>query len=172
MGVPQKEPLRALTEIEQQQRERLSKASSERVGVIRRANALLALAQGHTLTEAGKLAGISRLAVAQLVERFHQRGMATVLTIGPGRGRKLTSDQEVRTHILRTVQRCPDRQVDGTATWSLKTLERTIRRELGLPKLCAHTIHRVLRRTQATPINRVARGVRQEQPSGCTKRAS
>jgi hypothetical protein len=35
-------------------------------------------------------------------------------------------------------------RVDGTAIWSLKTLERTLRRELDLPKLCAHTIHRVL----------------------------
>jgi transposase len=144
MSAPQKNPLRALTASEQQQLERIVKASSERIDVVRRAKALLALTQGQALTEAGKLAGISRQAVAQLVERFHQRGMAAVLTIAPGRGRKLTYDQEVRAHILRTVQRPPDRQVDGTATWSLKTLERTIRRELGLPKLCAHTIHRVL----------------------------
>ena len=144
MSAPQKNPLRVLTASEHQQLECLTKARSERVDVVRRAKALLALAQGDTLTETGKQAGISRQAVAQLVERFHQRGMAAVLTIAPGRGRKLTSDQQVRAHILRTVQRSPDRQVDGTATWSLKTLERTLRRELGLPKLCAHTIHRVL----------------------------
>lgn len=115
MGAPQKNSLRALTEIEQQQLERLTKASSERLDVVRRAKALLALAQGLTLTKAGKQAGISRQAVVQLVERFHQREMAAVLTIAPGRGRKLTYGQEVRAHILRTVQRCPDRQVDGTA---------------------------------------------------------
>ena len=144
MGMPQKAPLRSLTELEQQQLQRLTKASSERIDVVRSAKVLLALAQGHTFTEAGKQAGISRQAVTQLVERFHQRGIAAVVTIAPGRGRKLTYDQEVRTYILRTMQRCPDRQVDGTATWSLKTLERTLRRELDLPKLCAHTIHRVL----------------------------
>ncbi len=137
---PQKNPFRSLTAEEQQQLEQIAKASSERIDVVRRAKALLALAQGHTFTAAGKQAEISRQAVAQLVERFHQRGMAAVLTIAPGRGRKPTYRQEVRGHILRTVQRCPDRQGDGTATWSLKTLERTLRRELGLPKLCAHTI--------------------------------
>ncbi len=144
MSAPQKHPLRALTASEQQQLERIAKASSERLDVIRRAKALLALTQGHTFTAAGKQAGFSRQAVAQLVERFHQRAMAAVLTVAPGRGRKLTYDQQVRTSILQTVQRPPDRQVDGTATWSLKTLERTLRRELGLPKLCAHTIHMVL----------------------------
>lgn len=144
MSAPQKNPLRALTGGEQQQIECLAKASSERLDVVRRAKALLALAQGHTFTEAGKQAGISRQAVAQLVERFHERGIAAVLTIAPGRGRKLTYDQEVRAHILHTLQRPPDRQVDGTAIWSLKTLERPLRRETGLPKLCAHTIHRVL----------------------------
>lgn len=144
MGKPQKVPLRSVTELEQQQFQRITKASSERIDVVRRAKTLLALAQGHSFTEAGKLAGLSRQAVAQLVERFHQRGMAAVLSIAPGRGRKPTSTQQVRTHILHTMQRPPDRQVDGTATWSLKTLERTLRREMGLPKWCAHTIHRVL----------------------------
>ena len=40
-------------------------------------------------------------------------------------------------------QRPPDRKVDGTATWSLSTLERTVRRE-GLPNVGATTIRRVL----------------------------
>src|SRR5215467_9354097 len=109
MSAPQKVPLRALTASEQQQLERIAKASSERLDVIRRAKALLALTQGHTFTATGKQAGFSRQAVAQLVERFHQRGMAAVLTIAPGRGRKLTYDQQVRTYILQTVQRPPDR---------------------------------------------------------------
>lgn len=60
MGMPQKAPLRSLTELEQQQLQRLTKASSERRDVVRCAKTLLALAQGHTFTEAGKQAGISR----------------------------------------------------------------------------------------------------------------
>ena len=67
MSAPQKNPLRVLTASEHQQLECLTKASSERVDVVRRAKALLALAQGDTLTETGKQAGISRQAVAQLV---------------------------------------------------------------------------------------------------------
>jgi hypothetical protein len=42
-----------------------------------------------------------------------------------------------------TAQRPPDRKADGTATWSLSTLERTLRRE-ACPRLGATTIRRVL----------------------------
>jgi hypothetical protein len=40
-------------------------------------------------------------------------------------------------------QRQPDRRVDGTATWSLTTLQRSLRRS-GLPQVGTSTIRRVL----------------------------
>ena len=46
--------------------------------------------------------------------------------------------------IVATAQRDPDRKRDGTATWSLSTLQRTLRRE-ALPAVGATTIRRVLR---------------------------
>src|SRR5262249_23300490 len=45
---------------------------------------------------------------------------------------------------LQELQRVPDRQADGTATWSLKTLERALRRA-ALPQVSATTIRVVLR---------------------------
>jgi hypothetical protein len=65
------------------------------------------------------------------------------LTIAGGRGRKPTYDSVARARIVATAQRPPERKVDGTATWSLSTLERTLRRE-ALPHLGATTIQRVL----------------------------
>jgi transposase len=44
---------------------------------------------------------------------------------------------------LQEVQRPPDREEDGTATWSLKMLERALRKK-GLPHLGASTIREVL----------------------------
>ena len=44
---------------------------------------------------------------------------------------------------MSTAQRSPDRRQDGTATWSLSTLKRSLRRQ-GLPQLGATTIRRVL----------------------------
>src|SRR5215211_5004370 len=72
-----------------------------------------------------------------------QSGRLGVLRIAAGRGRRPTYDAAARARIVATAQRSPDRKVDGTATWSLSTLERTLRRE-GLPRVGATTIRRVL----------------------------
>src|SRR5260370_24401868 len=87
MGARAKIALRRLSEAEQHTLQCVSKASSERVDTVKRAKALLAVAEGKTLTQAGRLSGLSREGVSQLVERFNQRGM-TVLAIAPGRGRQ------------------------------------------------------------------------------------
>jgi transposase len=60
-----------------------------------------------------------------------------------GRGRRATYDTPARARIVAAAQRAPNRQADGTATWSLKTLERTLRRE-AFPRLGATTVRRVL----------------------------
>jgi hypothetical protein len=47
---------------------------------------------------------------------------------------------------LREARRTPDREQDGTATWSLSTLQRALRRaEDGLPQVSTYTIWLVLR---------------------------
>jgi transposase len=142
MGARQKTALRPLSEAEQQAFRRVAKASSERVDTVKRAKALLSVADGKTLTQAGVSAGLSHEGVSQLVERFNQRGLA-VLAIAPGRGRKLKYEVQERTRVLQEVQRQPDREKDQTATWSLKLLERALRRA-GLPSIGATTIGRIL----------------------------
>ncbi|MHB8578118.1 MAG: helix-turn-helix domain-containing protein [Dehalococcoidia bacterium] len=80
--------------------------------------------------------------VANLVERFNQRGL-DALGIGSGRGRKPTYAADARAQIVALAQRPPERTADGTASWSLSTLQRTLRRE-ALPAVGATTIRRVL----------------------------
>ena len=143
MAPPQKETLRQIGADEQVILERLSRASSQRVDRVRRATALLAVARGQSFAEAAQQAGFkSGSAVAELVARFNARGLAA-LTIASGRGRKPGYDSTTRSRIVATAQRPPDRKVDGTGTWSLSTLERTLRRE-AFPQLGATTIRRVL----------------------------
>jgi transposase len=142
MGARQKQPLRPLSEVERHELQRVAKASSERVDTVKRAKALLAVAEGKTFTQAGMSAGLSREGISQLVERFNERGLA-ILMIAPGRGRKLTYHAEERACVLQEVQRQPDRKGDQTATWSLKTLERALRRR-DLPAIGATTIGRIL----------------------------
>src|SRR5215213_6340700 len=144
MATMQKERLRPLTIAEQRELKRITRASSERVDRVKRATAVLAVAGGQSFSAAARAAGFrSPGAVTYLVRRFNQVGLGA-LEIAAGRGRRPTYDALPRARIVATAQRSPDRKVDGTATWSLSTLERTIRRA-GLPRVGATTIRRVLR---------------------------
>jgi transposase len=139
----QKEPLRAVTAAERAALERLSKASSARVDRVRRATALLVVADGGSFAAAARAAGLrSGPGVAGVVRRFNQRGLGAV-AIAPGRGRRATYGTAERARIVAAAQRAPDRRRDGTGAWSLSTLERSLRRE-GLTRLGATTIRRVL----------------------------
>jgi transposase len=80
--------------------------------------------------------------VADLVARFNRRGLAA-LHIATGRGRRATYSASERARIVATAQRQPHRRTDGTATWSLSTLQRNLRRT-GLPRVGTSTIRRVL----------------------------
>lgn len=143
MAGVQKHPLRALTPQEEQELQRVAKATSERLDVVKRARALLKVRAGQCFTDAAREAGYkSGDSISQLVDRFNQQGL-WALFIAPGRGRKVTYTNAQRARIVQEVQRVPDREEDGTATWSLSTLERALRKE-ALPQVGATTIRQVL----------------------------
>lgn len=144
MAPPRRVSLRPLTHEEQTALARLAKASSERVDRVRRATALVAVGEGHSFAQAAQRAGLrSHSTVADLVERFNREGLGA-LRIATGRGRKPTYGPVARAEIVATAQRPPDRRADGTGTWSLSTLPRTLRRQ-DFPALGRTTIRRVLR---------------------------
>jgi transposase len=143
MPKAQKEPLRALTDQEEKELQRLVKASSERVDAVRRAKALLMVHQGHPFTQAAHQAGFHNGdSVCKLVKRFNQHGLAA-LSIATGRGRKPTYHHQERQQVLQVVHQTPDRKEDQTATWSLSLLQRSLRQK-GLKQIGASTIRRVL----------------------------
>jgi hypothetical protein len=124
MAAHQKQPLRPLTAAEQATLERICRAESERRDVARRAAALLAVHAGHSFSTAARATGFTvGDSVAQLVQRFNQHGLAA-LGIAAGRGPKPRYDAAARSAIVAVVQAPPDRQTDGTAVWSLTTLQR------------------------------------------------
>ena len=136
-------PLRTLSQEEEQVLQRMVKATSERVDVVKRAKALLAVQAGKPYTQAAQEAGYqSGDSVSQLVERFNQRGLAALL-IAPGRGRTETYTSEQRERIVQELRRVPDREQDQTATWSLMTLRNALRRE-ALPGIGVSTVREVL----------------------------
>lgn len=143
MSAHQKAPLRPLTESEATFLRRVVRASSERRDRVQRAQALLAVAAGASFSTAAQQAQYrTGDTISQLVARFNQGGLAA-LDIADGRGRQPTYGPTKRTQIVERLRQPPDRQRDGTASWSLKLLERTLR-ATALPQVCANTIRTVL----------------------------
>jgi transposase len=106
-----------------------------------RGRALLAVSDGCSYTDAALLVGRALGdSVAAWVARFNQMGPAA-LERQPG-GRPPTQyGAEERDRTLSEFRRLPDRERDGTATWSLNTLQRALRRAPdGLPKVSTYTI--------------------------------
>ncbi len=145
MPRPQKDPLRLLAPDERAGLERVSRSHTEPAARVARAKAVLAVAAGRRFTEAARLAGRrSGDAVAQLVIRFNREGLAA-LEPGHGGGQPKRYARRERERILQEVRREPDRDGDGTAVWSLATLQRALRRAPdGLPGISTYTIWRAL----------------------------
>lgn len=144
MARRQQEGLRVLTDEERATLARVQQRTSGRHDEVRRATALLAVGAGAGFAAAARVAGYAGgSAVHALVRRFNSRGLAAV-SIAPGRGPKLTYDAATRAQVVALAQRPPDRKLDGTATWSLSTLERAVQREI-FPAPKARTIAQILR---------------------------
>ena len=140
-----KDPLRRFTEEERHWLERIARSRAEPAGHVARAKALLAVADGRTYTQAAALAG-RRVGdtVAAWVARFNREGLAA-LEPGHGGGPAPAYGEAERARILAEFRRQPDREGDGTATWSLTTLRRALRSaEDGLPAVSTDTIGRAL----------------------------
>lgn len=137
----QKAPLRPVTTEEREVLERLSRAQSEPASHVARAKVLLAVADGQSYIAAARAAGRrSDDAVAQLVSRFNREGLAAIEPRHGG-GPPVVYGVAERKRILAELQRPPDREQDGTATWSLSTLQRALREAAdGLPEVSTYTI--------------------------------
>ena len=133
--------LRPLTGDERTALERVARAGSERAERVARAKALLAVADGAPFTAAARRpASRAGDAVAHLVERFNQEGTAA-LDRRHGGGPPVRYGSAERERILHEFRRPPERTEDQTATWSLATLRRALRRAPdGLPTVSTATI--------------------------------
>jgi transposase len=141
----QKEPLRALSEDEVSVVGHLSRSSRGSAAVVARAKAVLAVAGGASYTQAAHSAGRrSGDAVGRLVARFNREGLAALVP-GHAGGQPARYTTGERERILAAARRTPTQEADGTATWSLVSLQRALRRASdGLPQVSTYTIWCVL----------------------------
>ena len=97
----------------------MSRASKEPRIRHQRAIALRAVAEGKSLSEAGRLVGWkSHDPVTRLTRRFNAMGLAALDEL-PRSGAPRTYGAAERARMLQEVCRTPHRQEDATATWSL-----------------------------------------------------
>jgi transposase len=139
------DPLRGLTEEERGALERLSRSGRAPAAQVARARVLLAVAAGASYTAAAEQIGRrSGDAVAHLVARFNAEGGAAVVPRHGG-GSAPAYPPAARERILAEWRRTPDRERDGTGSWSLTTLQRALRQASdGLPQVSTYTIWCVL----------------------------
>jgi NADH dehydrogenase/NADH:ubiquinone oxidoreductase subunit G len=135
------EPLRALSEEEQKELQKVRRASSETRIRHQRAVALLAVSEGKSLSEAARLAGWKgHDPVTKVTRRFNSLGLAALSDLprsGPHRRYGVTE----QARMLQEANRPPDRKEDATGTWSLSLLQRALRSAPdGLPKVSTFTI--------------------------------
>jgi transposase len=151
MSRRKKDPLRPLTEAERDELAHLSRSQAAPAVEVARAIMILAVARGDDYQPAARAAGRrSGDAVSHLVARFNAEGTAA-LTPRHGGGRRATYGPEATGRIAAEAARAPTPEADGTATWSLSSLRRTLRAAPGgLPKVSTYTIRRVLRESGAS----------------------
>ena len=141
-----KDPLRNLTDHERLWLVRISRSQAEPAAHVARAKALLAVADGRSYADAATAAGRrSGEAVSRLVSRFNQEGLAALEPRHGGGPPTIYADTQ-RERILAEVRRRPHRESDGSANWSLTTLQRALRQAPdGLPEVSTYTIWKTLK---------------------------
>lgn len=143
MLVRQYTHLRPLSEEERGDLVAISQSRSESVCVVAHAKQILAVADGHKFTEAALLSGYkSGDLVARQVRRFNDTGIDSLFPRHGG-GRSCTYTPADREEIVALARSTPDRERDGTSTWSLSTLRRALQRE-GYPHISHSKIWLIL----------------------------
>jgi transposase len=145
MSRHRKDPLRPLTTDERIALTRLSRSQSAPAAQVERARALLAIADGATYTAAAHQVGRHHNeTISAWVSRFNREGLAA-LRPGHGGGSRTRSGADAQQRILAEWARTPQREQDGTATWSLSRLQKALRQaDDGLPQVSTFTIWRTL----------------------------
>lgn len=139
------EPLRTLDDEEVSELKRLSRERSAPAEWVIRATLLLHVKAGMEYQAAAQAVGRrDGDSVSALVRRFNREGLGA-LSSRHGGGPAVKYGIEARERIIREFKRAPSCETDGTARWSLSTLQRRLRAgDEGLPGISTFTIRKVL----------------------------
>jgi transposase len=152
MSRHKKDPLRPFSDSQQQTLQQISRSQTAPAVQVTRAKILLLVAAGSDYQDAAHAVGRrSGEAVSDLVTRFNREGLAA-LSPRHGGGQSKVYDQTAKERILREYARTPEVEQDGTATWSLSTLQKVLRNAPdGLPNVSTYTLWQVLKEAGQSP---------------------
>ena len=141
-------PLRRLSSQEQTELEGISRGHRIPAEWVIRATILLLVSTGLDYQAAAQAVGRrDGDRVSALVRRFNNEGLMA-LESRHGGGPVVKYGVIERERIMREAQRTPSCEQDGTASWSLSTLQRSLREAKdGLPQVSEYTIRKVLLET-------------------------
>ena len=139
------DPLRPLTPDEHKELTRLSRSQTAPAAQVDRARALLAIADGASYTAAAHLVGRGHNeTISAWVSRFNREGLSAVRPHHGG-GPRIRYRADAQQRILAEWARAPEREHDGTATWSLSLLQKALHQAPdGLPRVSTFTTWRTL----------------------------
>jgi transposase len=145
MSRHRKDPLRPLAADERKELTRLSRSHRAPAAQAARARALLAVADGASYTAAAHQVGRHHNeTISAWVSRFNREGL-TAVRPRHGGGPRIRYGADEQQRILAEMTRVPQREQDGTATWSLSLLQKALRQAAdGLPRVSTFTIWRTL----------------------------
>ena len=144
MARQSREPLRELTDEERNTLQEVRRRRTESAEVVARAKSLLAVGGGASFAAGARAVGRkSGYGVGKLVARFNREGLQALQT-KPGTGRPATYSAAQRTQVLVEYRRTPEREADGTGTWSLTTLQRAVHKQPGLERISRDTLSGIL----------------------------
>lgn len=143
MSRRQKMPLRPLSEEEKLFLQEVSRSRSLPWAQVARARALLAVSEGKSYTQAALEVGYKLGdTVSDWVCCFNLEGL-NALEPKHGGGPSPQYGPEEKERILQEFHRKPERSTDGTATWTLTTLQKALHQK-DLPHLSTYTLWRTL----------------------------
>lgn len=90
--------------------------------IFQRVQAVLLVAQGHTINEASAIAGVSRQTIYNWVHLYLDQHQVAVLQDNPRGGRPLAAQCITAARILRELQRSPLKLGYRTNIWTVETL--------------------------------------------------
>lgn len=137
-----KDPLRILTEDERAYLEKLSRSLSEPSSRVSKAKILLEVSRKVSYKNAALSVGRrSALSVSQLVSRFNKEGIKALNLLHAG-GPQIIYGSDFKQKLLEIVSSRPDRKEDGTATWTLISLQKRLKKTEG--HVSTYTIWHIL----------------------------